>query len=106
MRVNRQLLGSPLYRTLFRVVTPQRIVRLSQMAWARFHQGSTLTCERATSTEALFTFAYPAFLFSPVIVRAFATATVAGLRVGGHESAALGEVAYGAERAQVEIRIS
>ncbi len=104
LQKNTELLRSPLYRMLFKLLSPQRIAKNAGVAWGRFHRGSRFTCVKADDDEAVFDFGYPPFLYSRLSLHAFATAALSGIQVGGRENAYIDGVTYSPEAAQVVIR--
>lgn len=57
-----KLLGGPLYRVMFALLSPERVVRLAPQRWAHFHRGLWLEVT-AASGRAMGTLHHPPYLY-------------------------------------------
>ncbi len=84
---NRALLRGPLYRVMFLVMSPERILSGVQSRWAAFHRGSNLTVVQRTGNVTQARLSHPPHLFSALAIRWFATAFQVALEAGGAKNA-------------------
>jgi hypothetical protein len=82
---NKRLLTGPLYRVLFMVASPERIVRAGGERWGRFHRGSTLSVRSEAKGRVTGRLTYPEKLFPPLTLRGFAMALRAAAEAAGAE---------------------
>lgn len=80
--VNRAVLSSPLYRVLFFVLAPERLVRGAATRWGSFHQGIVLAI-KAGPRQATVRMEYPASLMPELLARAYVTAFQAAVELAG-----------------------
>jgi hypothetical protein len=71
-RDNTRLLGSPLYRALFALMSPERLLRRLPERWHAFHRGSTVSALEHTSKSIVLALEYPPNLHHPLILQGFA----------------------------------
>lgn len=90
---NRRLLESAFYRILFKLISPQRVLRGAESRWSQMHRGMQLSVTRRGDREADVRLVYPPGLLPDVIATAYGTAFRAAVEVAG---------ARGAEFAVVE----
>lgn len=83
---DRELLSGPLYRMLFWLVGPKRVLRSGAERWGRFHRGSTLAIEPVGEREVIARLGYPRELFPPLVNRAFARSFRVALELAGAAS--------------------
>lgn len=80
---NQALIRRPLYRVLFALMSPSRLVQLAASRWSAFHRGSTISVLERDDAAARLRFEFPPRLYGPEMLRAVsasfrATAQVAG----------------------------
>lgn len=80
---DRELLSSPLYRALFWLVGPTRVLRTGAERWARFHRGTTLRIEDAQAGEVRARLTFPRGLFPPLAIEAYARSFQIALELAG-----------------------
>ena len=78
-RNNAQLLASPLYSILFKLVSPERVARGAAARWAQLHRGMTLAAIAVSQGSATLRLRTPPGLVTPLIARCYATAFRAAL---------------------------
>jgi hypothetical protein len=83
---NRRLLRGPLYRVMFVVLSPSRVLSGAQQRWATFHRGSLLTVVKREERVVVARLTYPPHLFGDLSLRAFAGAFQAALESAGAKS--------------------
>jgi len=84
---NRTLLRGPLYRVMFLVLSPERILIGVQQRWAAFHRGSLLNVVKRAERAAQVRLTYPAFLFAEHALRWFACAFQVAVEAAGAKNA-------------------
>ncbi len=89
---NRRLLTGPLYRVLFMVASPERIVRAGGERWGRFHRGSTLSVRVESKGYVAGHLAYPANLFPALTLRGFGMALRAAAEAAGAQDVSVSHV--------------
>ena len=92
--MNRRLLSGPMYRILLKLLSPERVVKGSSLAYGQMHRGSEATARRVESGVEL-TLRYPEGLFPPGFLRAFPTSIRAALELSNATDV---EVTIGEER--------
>jgi hypothetical protein len=80
---NKQLLSGPLYRVLFAVLSPERILVGMEKRWSAFHRGTTFEPVEAGRFMAIVRFAYPPHLLSPQTLITRSTAIRAAVETAG-----------------------
>jgi hypothetical protein len=89
---NRKLFNSSLYRILFLVVSPERLVSQMSSRWGAFRRGTELVVVDSTPKHFIVDVRYPSFLYdSHVIANLKVAATAALDAAGGHDP----RVSYG-----------
>jgi hypothetical protein len=79
LEVNRKLLGGPLYKAIFHVVSAEQLFRGVERRWGAFHRGSMLKLTTFHGYDAELELRYHSHLFSDVSLRSIAS----GLRAAG-----------------------
>ncbi len=67
LELNRDYLGSPLYRAAIRVFSPAMLLRGAAFRWGHFHRGTDLSVVRAAGSSAELRLVFPAHLFNRTI---------------------------------------
>ncbi len=80
---NRRLLSSPLYRVLFAVAAPKRVLDGAAGRWARMHRGTELSMRQVEPQEAVLRLSGPPHLIPRTIALAYGTAYRAALELAG-----------------------
>jgi hypothetical protein len=83
LRGNRDLLGSPVYAFLFRLVGPKTILRGAQGRWGQLHRGMSMTVESDGENRCVVTLGYPAGLVVDAEARSYAVAFQAAMELSG-----------------------
>jgi hypothetical protein len=84
---NRKLFAKPLYRILFALVSPRRLLTLAASRWHAFHRGSTLTVSEPDRNVVHLSLQFPEALFAEPMLRAFGGAwRAAVLTAGAHQA--------------------
>lgn len=101
--MNCQLLASPMYRALVRVMSPAMLLRMARMVWSRFHQGSqmALTVE---PKQAWLSLEYPVRLHPRLIAEEKATAYRAAIEAAGGQQTVCEVLDYTDERCRFHAR--
>jgi uncharacterized protein (TIGR02265 family) len=81
--LNRRLFSTALYRVIFFVVTPERLLPNVEKRWGTFRRGTTATVVRLSETEAELRVESPAYLYTPLTVQGMAVALRAALACAG-----------------------
>lgn len=81
--MNRRLMSSPVYRILYALVSPERILRGCAARWGQMHRGTELRPQRVADGEAILRLSFPQMLVPHVLARAYATAYRAALELSG-----------------------
>jgi hypothetical protein len=87
LEANRRLLRGSLYRVLFLVLRPARILSGTEKRWATFHRGSCLSVASYNESSARVRLTHPPFLFGDLSLGGFARAFQAALEAAGGKSA-------------------
>lgn len=101
---NRKLLRSPLYRILFLVVSPDRLLRGAEKRWSAFRRGTTLHVVEHTDTSAKLTFHYPPKLQTELSMLGLAIALRAALETAGAKHVVVTAGQLGDEQTDVHLR--
>jgi hypothetical protein len=80
---NRRLFRSPLFRILFAVVSPERLLVGIEKRWAAFRRGSEMRVLEHTPGAARLAWRHPRNLVTDLSARGLATAFRAGLELAG-----------------------
>jgi len=93
---NLRLLGTPLYRVLFMVVSPERLLIGAEKRWSAFRRGSSLRVLERDRHSAAIALSYPPHLQTELSVGGLGSALRAALELAGAkkvvvESGPLGE---------------
>ena len=91
---NRRLLRTPLFRILFAVVSPERLLVGVEKRWAAFRRGSELHVVGHTATSAELSFHHPKNLATDLSARGLRVALRAALELAGARDV---EMAYALE---------
>jgi len=84
---NRRVLESVFYRVLFKLVSPQRVLRGAEARWAQLHKGMELFVAMRGDRGAEVRLVYPPGLLPDVIATAYSTAFRAAVEVAGARAA-------------------
>lgn len=101
---NRRLLGRPLYRALFLLLSPTRLLRGVGRRWSMFRQGSTLEMLSQEPGKASLQVVYPSFLFDDTVARGLTGALVAATELAGGREAEVEIQSVAEQRTKFEIR--
>ena len=86
MDFNLALFRSPLYRVLFAMLTPRRLMLFAVSRWSAFHRASALTLRNSSSVGTELELAFPPHLFPLPMLHAFGAAwCAAGATAGATE---------------------
>lgn len=85
-RRNRQLLGQPLYRALFLVVSPEVLLSGAQRKWGALHRGTQFEIPKRDRGMAELQMTYPPYLLGDIILRGIRGAFCAALDMAGAKS--------------------
>jgi len=85
--VNRRLLSGPMYRVLFAVASPARVLRGATSRWGQMHRGTELTPRHTSERDAVFHLSAPLNLVPRVIALAYATGYRVALELAGAREA-------------------
>lgn len=95
---NRKLLSTTLYRAIFLVVSPERLLVGFQKRWGSFRQGTEVSLVRRAAGEVQLFVRSPPFLYAPPIVRGMTAALRAAVTCAGAQAAEVnGEVCSSTE---------
>ncbi|MBL8683546.1 MAG: hypothetical protein JNK05_30530 [Myxococcales bacterium] len=83
---NRQLLSTTLYRAVFLVLSPERLLVNMEKRWASLRCGTTLTHERFAAKDLELTVRTPPHLYSTAVAEGMATAVRAAIDSAGTKS--------------------
>jgi hypothetical protein len=83
LQENKQLLRGPLYRILFSVLSPERILVGLEKRWSAFHRGTTFEQIDVGPSMAIVRFRYPPYLLSPQTLTTRSTAIRAAVETAG-----------------------
>jgi hypothetical protein len=90
---NRRLLGTPLYRALFLLVSPERLLVGLEKRWGTFRRGTELRVHRQDPGEVELRLATPPFLHTALAAQSMATALHAAIeRAGAKRAQVTGDV--------------
>lgn len=82
-RENKALLEGPLYAILFKLVSPERVLRSATSRWAQFHRGIELEAPRISRGQAEVDMRCPPALLPPILARVYTMAFRAALEAAG-----------------------
>jgi uncharacterized protein (TIGR02265 family) len=83
---NRKLFSSSLYRILFLVVSPERLLSQMTSRWAAFRRGTELAIVSSASKHFVVDLRYPPFLYDKHVLANVTVAVTAALdAAGGHD---------------------
>jgi hypothetical protein len=86
---NRKLFRTPLFRILFAVASPERILVGIEKRWAAFRRGSEMRLAGQTSTSAELSFHHPKHMASDLSARGLKMALRAALELAGAREVAM-----------------
>ncbi len=86
--LNVTMFRTPLYRILFVLMSPERLLFGIAKRWNTFHLGSSLTVLERGANAVLLELEYPPHLFSEAMAHAFAGSATAAVQVAGGRNAA------------------
>ncbi len=86
---NQRLLTSRLYRIMFALGNPTRVLRNAEKRWRAFHRGTKLRVIDARPASATLRLEYPAHLYHPITLRGLANAYEVVLAAAGATTAKL-----------------
>jgi len=90
---NRKLLGTPLYRALFLLVSPERLLLGLEKRWGTFRRGTELRLHRQAPGEVELRLVTPPFLHSQLAMEGLAMAFRAAVeRAGARDARVTGDV--------------
>jgi hypothetical protein len=84
---NRALFANPLYRVLFALVSPARLVSLAASRWSAFHRGSSLVRLEHRADFSRLRLGFPSRLFGHVMLVGFTAGVRAAAMVAGARAA-------------------
>jgi hypothetical protein len=84
---NRALLRGPLYRIMFLVLSPERILSGAQERWGAFHRGSQISVVTREPRSTVARLAHASNLFSEHAIRWFACSFQVAVEAGGAKNA-------------------
>ena len=87
---NRLLLRKPLYRILFAVASPERILVGAEKRWAAFRRGTKMHIDGHTDTSVDLSVHYPKSLMSDLSARGLKMALRAAIELAGAREVAIG----------------
>ncbi len=97
---NRRLLATPLYRAVFLLISPGRLLTGVQRRWGTFRQGTELSIHRQTSNEVELRLLTPPFLQPTLTLQGLTMAFRAALeRAGGRDPRGEGKALSSTENA-------
>lgn len=82
-QINRDIFRKPLYRVLFLLISPRRLLINVARRWGAFHRGSNLTLLESTDDEARLRLEFPPYVFSEEMIYAFGGAWRAAADTAG-----------------------
>ena len=80
---NHKLLGTPLYRILFLVVSPDRLISGVETRWSAFRRGTEMRVIHRAEKSAELQLRYPAFLYPPLMAQSMVVALQAAMEHAG-----------------------
>jgi len=101
---NRRLFRSPLYKVLFAVVSPERLVVGLANRWAAFRRGVAIEIVEQRSSSGILALRYPPHIMDALTLRGIAVALRAGLDAGGAEQAIVTVTEPGPTEARFAVR--
>lgn len=88
-RVNRRVLGGPIFSMLFRMLGPMRVTRGVSRRWEQLHRGTLFRLVESSNEKCVARLEAPAHLMPPEIVRHYAIALRVGLELAGGDQASV-----------------
>lgn len=101
---NRRLFNSSLYRILFLVVSPERLLSQMSSRWSAFRKGTELTIVDRTSKHFLVDVSYPSFLYEQRVLANVCVAVTAALDAAGAHHPRVTVADIGETKARFDIR--
>jgi hypothetical protein len=101
---NKRLLSSGLYRVLFAVVSPERVLLGAPKRWTAFRRGSSIRVLESKRAEALVEMVHPKGLMNLVGIIAVGAAWRAAARVAGATATKVAVVEWDGARAVYQLR--
>ena len=80
---NLRLISSPLYSILFRLVSPERILKTAASRWGQFHRGITIAAPIVRGREVTLEMRAPPGLLPTFLAKAYSTGFRAALEAAG-----------------------
>ncbi len=99
---NLKLLTRPLYRALFLVLSPQRLLQGVQRRWRVFRQGTEIETTQSGPNSAAVRVRFPAHLYDKVALSGMRAAMLAALEAAGARKLKLEIVSIGDREARYE----
>ncbi|HTJ84859.1 MAG TPA: hypothetical protein VL400_24235 [Polyangiaceae bacterium] len=84
--MNRRLLSGPLYRVLFALVSPERVIKGAASRWGQLHRGTELRTEGFSPPRVRFRLVTPVGLVPEVLARAYGSAYRVAIELAGARS--------------------
>jgi uncharacterized protein (TIGR02265 family) len=81
--MNRRLLSGPLYRVLFALVSPERVIKGAASRWSQLHRGTELRTEALSPPRVRFRLVSPIGLVPEVLARAYGGAYRVAIELAG-----------------------
>lgn len=103
---NRKLFSSSLYRILFLVVSPERLLSQMTSRWAAFRKGTELMIVDRTSKHFIVDMRYPSFLYERRVLANVCVAVTAALDAAGAHATQVTVCDIGETKARFDIRWS
>jgi hypothetical protein len=101
---NRKLLSSSLYRILFLVVSPERLLNQMSSRWAAFRKGTELQIVDRAPKHYVVDVRYPSFLYERRVLSNMSVAVTAALDAAGAHNPQVGVVDVRETSARFDIR--
>ncbi|MEZ4222006.1 MAG: DUF2378 family protein [Polyangiaceae bacterium] len=98
------LMTRPLYRALFRFLSPDRLLRGLEGRWHAFRRGTTADAHRRGPGHVEFELHYPSHLYDEVVLAGLRGALVAALEAAGGEDAQVELLGFQEQEARYAIR--
>jgi hypothetical protein len=100
LQANRRILSGPLYRLLFLLISPARLLRNVVSRWEKFHRGLPLRVLDLQSNEGTVRLEFPHYMVPDLQVRTYALVLQAAVEAAGGKEASFGVESSGPTFAQ------
>lgn len=101
---NRRLLARPLYRAVFLLLSPERLLRGAERRWGVFRRGSTLELVSREEGVARMRTVYPSFLAEETVAHGLRGALRAATELAGGRDASVDLVSVGERETLFDVR--